>query len=217
MTSKVQSILFGFFSLLAGFVSYLAGLPPETQTGLFHEIAGIFPAQYAAHIGSFLHVVSELSALYSLYHASQVLKAGVKTAGVAALALLALLAGTGCSTSGTNATLNKLGSATNQAAVDALNILGTTDFSAIYQAASTDAKSPKGADFGNSLAYGLYANMGNIANLAQFANVAGAYSNGNTPVTASAVKTAFQNDATPENAAKVVAAIASVVSEAVNK
>lgn len=70
MTSKIQAIVSAFLAGLASFISWLAMVPPETQSGWLATLVELTPVQYRPQVGLWTRLAAFFLGIYATYRAS---------------------------------------------------------------------------------------------------------------------------------------------------
>lgn len=71
MTDKLQAILAALMAGLAGFVNWLATVPPEQQSGWLAALVEITPIEHRPNVGLFTRFLGLFLGIYATYKASR--------------------------------------------------------------------------------------------------------------------------------------------------
>lgn len=69
-TTKVRALWSAILAGVAGFVSWLATVPPEQQSGWLAQLVEILPVSWRANVGLFTRFITFAVGIYAVYNAS---------------------------------------------------------------------------------------------------------------------------------------------------
>lgn len=70
MTPKLKALYSGLLASAAEMLSYIAAMPPSTQTHYLDVIGDMFPPQWKGPIGTGAKILARIAALYAMIQAS---------------------------------------------------------------------------------------------------------------------------------------------------
>lgn len=71
MTTKFQAIASGAVGALSGFVSWVATVPPEMQSGLLAQFVELMPVPWRPTIGLWTKFLGTVATIYAVHKASR--------------------------------------------------------------------------------------------------------------------------------------------------
>lgn len=71
MSAKLQTVLAASFAGVAGFVNWLATVPPERQTGWLDTLVELTPVEHRPNVALFSRFVMLFLGVFATYKASQ--------------------------------------------------------------------------------------------------------------------------------------------------
>lgn len=70
MSTKLKAIVSGWAFAITSFISWLATVPPEQQSGMLAQFVEIVPVSWRPAVGLIAKAIASFSSIYGLYQAS---------------------------------------------------------------------------------------------------------------------------------------------------